>query len=244
MKGPANYDVEIANVREVSLLGTADLAYWQALLEPEGLVPAAARGHAEILICGSEMRYLGVLFRELIFAVFVSDDASGVARDGVFLAHAFNSFWPFALIERAVFHTPYYHGGIRIDSGLPAALRLSSGRSLLFEAAMAKELLAPRIPLRREMEIWEGPIHLPSRQPGSPGPRRLFFGKIGGPTEAFPFDAASDRLTLVPSVPILKVLLDSNYRPREWLLRPSATHGKSKTMLRSAAERLQLAAAT
>jgi hypothetical protein len=44
----------LARVREVSLLGTADLAFWKARLQAEGLVPAEAGGKAQVLIIAAD----------------------------------------------------------------------------------------------------------------------------------------------------------------------------------------------
>ena len=236
------HDVEIANVREVTLLGTADLAFWKERLQSERLFPTSAGGSAEILIGASEMKFMGVRFRELILSVFVCDDEDGPARDGVFLAHAFNSFWPFALIERTWFRTPYCHGCIQVDPSLPASFQLGTNEDVLLHAEMGADLAA-RKPLRSGKEGWEGPIHLPNARPENPNEARLFLGKIGGPTEAYAFDEACDHLTLKPAKPILQMLLDSHFRGREWLIRPNATHGKSKTIRRNALGRAHSAAA-
>src|SRR6202034_4248097 len=50
MEMPVKWVAELAHVREVSLLGTADLAYWKERLRAEGLCPAGRDGQAQILI--------------------------------------------------------------------------------------------------------------------------------------------------------------------------------------------------
>src|SRR5690242_3180155 len=50
---------ELSHVREVSLFGTAELAYWEWRLKPEGLTPAERKGRAEILVSGAEGRFMG-----------------------------------------------------------------------------------------------------------------------------------------------------------------------------------------
>lgn len=43
------YDVEISRVREVSLLGTAELGFWRNRLIPEGFYPVPVEGRAELM---------------------------------------------------------------------------------------------------------------------------------------------------------------------------------------------------
>jgi hypothetical protein len=46
---------EPRHVREVSLVGSADLAFWQARLATEGLVPDEQEGRARLLIVAGAM---------------------------------------------------------------------------------------------------------------------------------------------------------------------------------------------
>ena len=96
---------------------------------------------------------------------------------------------------------------------------------------MTAESASGRPRLRCGLEGWKGPIHLPSCTPDS-RKSRLFFGKIEGMTEVFAFDATRDLLKLASKEPILTMLQDSNFSPQEWIIRPSATHGKGKTVRR------------
>src|SRR5262249_42901621 len=97
MSTPVKYVAELAHVREVSLLGTADLAFWTDRLRNEGLVPTERDGKAQVLIVAAEAKFLGLRFSELSLSVLVSQPREDSLRDGAYLAHAFNSRRFFAL---------------------------------------------------------------------------------------------------------------------------------------------------
>src|SRR5688572_9891322 len=107
--------VEISPVREVTLVGTADLSYWTRELDAERLRAADHDGHAQIIITAVASRFLRVAFRELSIAICALDDAADSTCEGVFLAHAFNSVRFFAWSERTFFSTPYYHAVVAVD---------------------------------------------------------------------------------------------------------------------------------
>jgi hypothetical protein len=87
---------ELAHVREVSLLGTADLAFWKEQLLKEDLLPAERDGQAQILIIAASAKYMGVRFQELSFSVLVSRVKEGNRQDAAYLLRAFNSSRLFA----------------------------------------------------------------------------------------------------------------------------------------------------
>src|SRR5688572_579796 len=104
MSKPITYVAELQHVREVSLLGTADLAYWEERLASHGLQAADHDGRAKILIIAAEGKYLGLRFRELSFSVVAYElDEKLRRRDGAFLVQAFNSSRLFAFCERTLF---------------------------------------------------------------------------------------------------------------------------------------------
>src|ERR1700722_18290838 len=103
MNTTVKWAAQIAHVREVSLLGTADLAYWEDRLRRENLLPAERDGQAQLLIIATDSKYMGVRFRELSFSVLVSWSEGGVPQDAAYLVRAFNSFRFFALCERVLF---------------------------------------------------------------------------------------------------------------------------------------------
>ena len=139
------YFAELAHVREVSLLGSADLGFWAERLRGEGLTPVEHAGRARVLVVACDSKFFGVRFRELSFSVFVHrPDASGrVGRpapsaDAAFLVQAFNSSRFFAWSERTWFSTPYRHGMIDVNVGLPAAMRLGLEGQTVFSAVMSE----------------------------------------------------------------------------------------------------------
>lgn len=226
------YDVEIANVREVSLWGTADLAYWAERLRPAGLHPTVADGRALVQVVACAARFKGIRFRELSVSVSVSRHEGGAGRDGAYLLHAWNSIRFFAFVERTVFRTPYYHGGLAVEPGPPAFARLTEGGATTYAAEMAADA-ATRRPTRDGDECWEGPVYLPGRG-GSADGGRLFHAKLGGSTRAYPFAHGIDVLKLDAErgSPVIGQLTASRFAGLEWLVRDGATHGKSKTVAR------------
>ena len=136
MKKPLKYIAEPNHVREVSLVGTADLPYWKRWLEKEDLIPTESDGKAQLLIMAVAMSYMGIKFQELSFSVFVSDRNEGGRTDGMFLVHAFNSSRLFAYCERVSFSTPYYHGKVSVSANVPASIQLVDHGTFIFGAQM------------------------------------------------------------------------------------------------------------
>lgn len=228
------YVAELSHVREVSLLGTADLAFWQDRLKDEELVPAERDGRAQILIIAADSKYLGIRFREVSFSVLVSEHR-GSWTDGAYLVQAFNSCRFFAFCERAFFATPYRHGDVRVSASDPASVQLARGGEVVFRAAMDAGGAVTREPSRVGEGGWAGPVFLPGGQGGKGGDGRLFFARIRGRTRTYPFLPSRDTVTLTPSpgCEVIQALLDSRFAGREWAVREDATHAKSKTYQRS-----------
>ena len=118
------YVAELAHVREISLLGTADLPYWSARLAEEGLIPATLGGRARVLIVAAESRFKGIRFRELSFSILVAHKATHANEQAAYLVAAFNSRRVFAFCERVLFKTPYSYGDVRIPSLCPPSIQL------------------------------------------------------------------------------------------------------------------------
>jgi hypothetical protein len=221
---------QLAHVREISLLGTADLAFWTQRMAAEELVPAPLDGRAQILIVATDAKFMGVRFRELSFSVRVLVPGEAIGT-GAYLLHAFNSCRTFAFCERVFFATPYYHGDVRVSASLPARVELVRDDQVLFRAQM----LAPgREAMRSGKEGWDGPVFLPAKRRG-PGAGKLFFARIEGDTQAYPFLDSMDSLAISPAQDdrVLHALLDSGFAAREWAIRTDAMHAKSKTYKRA-----------
>ncbi len=114
------YVAELAHVREVSLLGSADLGFWAERLRVEGLTPVEHAGRARVLVVACDSKFFGVRFRELSFSVFVRRPDASEGSDAAFLVQAFRSSpaqdWfdgdaptPFLLPRK-----PFYEGVSRV----------------------------------------------------------------------------------------------------------------------------------
>jgi hypothetical protein len=229
------YVADISHVREVSLLGSADLAFWQDRLRGEDLTPCNASGRARLLLSAPDLKFKGIRFRELSICALVSGHDDPSTEDGAFLAHAFNSNRFFAFCERTFFSTPYHHGHIEVESKLPASFRVSHRGEVVLHAAMrADSTDTARSPFRTAVEGFKGPVFLPRPGGTRNRPGKYFYARIDGLTQAYRFDRTDDVFTLRPSagVPVLNWLAESQFEPTEWLIRNDATHGKSQTFRR------------
>ena len=202
----------LPHVREVSIVGTADLGFWVDRLKDHGLVPLDRGGQAEILIIAADSWFWGVSFQELSFSIALSK--------GAFLGQAFNSRRFFAFCERAVFKTPYAFGDVQVSVS-PASVHLHRNGDRLFRAEQGKgEPEAAASPYEKG---FEGPLYLPSG--------RGFLARIRGESQPAAFQPARDVLELRPAreLPFLQDLIDSGFQATHWLVRPDSSHAKSKT---------------
>lgn len=213
------FQADIEPVREVTLMGLADPAYWSQRLEPEQLTPAVLNNRAQLLIIAAEMKFKGIRFRELSISVLARSNQG----DGAFLLHAFNTVRFFAFVERNFFSAPYFHGDVQVSVQPPVLARGAIADGGAFAIEMAHE----REPARVETAGWEGPVFLPGATSAG---RKYFIAKIWGRTRFFPF-ASSDTILIKPSprAPVLRSLLDSGFQATEWAIRDKARHAKSKT---------------
>jgi hypothetical protein len=225
------YAAEIKQVREVALHGTADFAFWSAMLHPEALVPYNAQGKAELVVSATALRWKGFKFRELIITVSVGADHNPARHGGFYLAHAFNSSSILAYSERVFFKTPYHHGQIRVQQQAPALIELGSQESPRFKAQMA----VPKAPSAIRDEAWNGPVFLPKKMTKTSALGHKFFVKLSGEQQIYPFSSASDQITIKPDREheIFQSLIDSNFTATEWRIRSNAEHAKSKTYPRA-----------
>ena len=224
------YAAVIQNVQEVTLVGTADLSFWRERLAWEHLFPYAAAGQAELAISATAATWKGIAFKELSFSVAICADAQGGTHDGYYLAHAYNSVALLAFAERLFFKTPYYAGNLDVEAGVPAHIGLADGATPVFSA----EMHGSPVCTRQGEEVWQGAIWLPRRGARGSAPARLFYASLGGLTETYAFAPESHRITLDPHprAAIVRQLIDSDFSAKEWHIRRSATHAKSKTYRR------------
>lgn len=232
MNTAIKWAAELAQVREVSLLGTADLAFWKERLQGEELLPAECDGRAQLLVSAAEGKYMGARFREVSFSVLVCPE-TGCPWDAACLIRAFNSSRLFAFCERAIFSTPYYFGDVRLDSSLPASIRLVDQGEPVFAAAMGDAAPDSRQPSRCGDDGWEGLVFLPAKRRGG-RPGKLFVARVNGYTRRYPFVAGLDSMAIRPSPEseVFGMLEESHFAVKEWILRDDARHAKSKTYAR------------
>jgi hypothetical protein len=223
---PIQYTVEIQSVRELNLVGQADLAYWTAHLAGTGLTPLNRHGHAELTLGATDLTWMGVRFNESILTLTLANPAAPQAEAGAYLVHAYNSKRSLAFMERAFFKTPYYPAAIQLADQYPARFTVTDPAGGLLQAATA----AADRPRQATNVTWEGAVHLPKQRPAPQGHGGYFYVKLAGPGECYPF-LPGDTFTLTPSreSPALQFLRDSHFTPLEWRHRPAATHGKSRT---------------
>jgi hypothetical protein len=214
------YAAYVERVKEVTLYGTADLDFWTKRLAAEGLHPSSHQGQAEVLIGATDLEWRGIRFNEFTLSIGVHADRGAATQGGFYLPQAFNSSRLFAFSERALFRTPYTYGAVSVTDRLPVAIEVSVDQTVMFNARMAAAVPC----LRREEEWFEGPVYLP-------GGQRLFYARLGGPTETYPFAPDLDFIEVHPQprFEVFQRLSASNFTPIEWRIRHAATHAKSKT---------------
>jgi hypothetical protein len=228
MKWAAKLD----HVQEVSILGSADLGFWQQQLAGESLAPVNREGRASILIVSAAGRFMGVRFREVSVSVFVAP----AEVTSHFLVRAFSSCSVFAFCERLFFSTPYVGAQVGVVAEIPTAICVTRrGRSLFHASMRPTDTNATRMPTREFDESLLARVYVPNRRNSASRHAKMFFARIGGRTKVYPFLAGVDTLVIDPQEhgdPFHR-LVESAFVPETWMVRSSASHAKSKTYLRS-----------
>lgn len=220
--GARDYITTITGVREVVLVGTAELAYWREQLRRERLAPFDNNGRAALQLAAIDSKFRGIPFRELSISVLVSEDG-GATAGGAYLIHAYNSSRLLALAERVFFQTPYHLAHLTVEERIPARIEVARGGRAQFAARMGSE----RPPARREDVLFDGPIYLP-------GGANVFYARLSGAADVFPIETTDVVTTAADSAePAFERLLASGFAGTEWLVRPVAAHARTKTYSRS-----------
>src|SRR6516165_620080 len=236
MNTSVKWAAELAHVREVSLLGTADLAFWKERLLKEELLPAESDGRAQLLFIAADSKFMGIRFRELSFCVAVSRPDEGIRHDAAYLVRAFNSCRFFAFCERVFFSTPYYHDDVRVSASLPTSMHLVKKGEVVFAAEMGADPSGlGRAPSRCGDDGWDGPVFLPPGRRGGGRQGKLFVARLRGYTRRYAFLPGTDSVAIrpPPDSEVLQALMDSHFVAKEWIVREDATHAKSKTYKRA-----------
>ncbi len=222
------YAAEVRGVQELTLKGTADLAYWNRLLKPHGLIPLSSDGRARILIMGGRLRWKGFRFREISFSVELQSRITPDYRDAACLIQAFNTNRFFAFSERTFFSTPYVHAKCDVDLEPPRHLRITRGGVESFAVQMPATPERPAVKSGPDGQF--GPVYLLPASEASP--LRYFVGNVKGDTRILPWNEEFDTLTLNPEASEPGALLhlrNSGFSPLEWHIREDAYHGKGVT---------------
>lgn len=233
---PIKWAAEVAHVRDVSLLGVADLGFWKERLETERLVPTEKDGHAQVLIIAGDLKCKGIRFREISFCVFVEVEKDAEKPSGAYLLQAFNTSRLLSFCERVFFSTPYRHGDVGLSASVPASTKLVIDGQCLFEAKMrGDDSTCVREPSHRGQAGWEGMVFLPTTRSRRSREGKMFFTRVTGMTQTYPVQANRDTVTIRPSPhsEVFQALLDSHFVAKEWSLREDAIHAKSKTYSRA-----------
>ncbi len=220
------YAAIVHHVREITLVGRADLGFWRDALASEQLAPYDDAGYTQMQVSVTDLRWMGIHFNEFTITVRVDPPLGQNTAQATYLACAFNSSKLLALAEQRLFHTPYSPAQITMDAQLPASFRLSDGEVTVFEARMAAASGSTAADA-----LSDGPVYLPTPEGSSPS---LFYARREGAQETARFTPA-DILTMRPWVehPALAALIASEFTPVEWRIAHNATHRRSRTYIRS-----------
>lgn len=227
------YVAQLSHVRELTLHGSADLAYWSRRLSEVGLTPAARDGRAHLAISTCDSKFMGIRFREMVVAVVARPEYGESSQPVYYFVQGFNSNRFFAFVERMRFSTPYVHGQIDMEVEHAPRARLAVGGCACADLVPAFDEHPRRsAPSRRERHLWEGAIYLPRSRPGERA--KVFYARIAGETAVYPFSAAHDRASFpaADGCPWLRDLVDSDFAGAEWHIRSDAEHARSKTYRR------------
>lgn len=220
MTNTIHYMTVIEPVLEVTLLGNANTATWQPILEAEGFHPPHT-DKIPVIISGTQAKYRGVSFRELSISL-------GIDEERFLLIYAFNSNRFFAWTERKLFRTPYYHAQIAVDSH---HITLHQGINPLFEAKLNTDA-----PITRQAdEDYQWTICLPKALRKNADVPHYFHARLKGHTQHYAPQLS--HFNIGSSNAILSRLAESQFELMDWSVRMQAQHSKSKTFLGNSAIR-------
>lgn len=205
------YIAKLQGVRELALLGAADLAWWTNHLAPEGLEPVGVDGSAQILVTGLDARWAGIAFNDLSFSVVARQGD----QEGLYFARAFNTSRFLVFFEKHWFRLPYDRRPVHARDG---ALKLGDGD---IDGAMAAREPAAAEPVDQVVRVF-----LPGR--------KWLQVRVLGDTSTHAFDEARDRFEVSAACadPVVAGLHASGFRGVTWHVRPDATHARTKTFQR------------
>ncbi|HZN60727.1 MAG TPA: hypothetical protein VFD71_21815 [Planctomycetota bacterium] len=234
--GP-RYIARLTHVREVSLRGSADLAFWERRLRSEGLAPVPRAAKAEIVVLAAAARFAGKAFTEVSFSVAASEMETAEGTDGVFLIQAFNSSRLLTFCERVFFSTPYVHAECFASASAPVQIRVAMRGGAVFSAQQGSGDEQGRDLSRKEVERSELSIFLPRTRPHKGRRGGMFHALLEGPLRTYAFQPGADTMILRPPAgpsPI-RDLVESGFAAEEWSVREDGEHARSATRRRNCA---------
>lgn len=218
----AKFVAEVKDVRELRLIGNANLDFWNEHLEGKSFQAFQADGgYAQITIAATELVWKSFQFNELTISLAIAAQDNSQKQIGYLLLRAFNSNRFFAFCERAFFSTPYYFGVVNLRETAPCAMNAQSNNRNFLKAEMS----SAKRPVTEENESWEGAIFLPNARR-----EKYFIGKLSGKSKVCPF-IETDLIELQPDAEhdVFELLVNSDFAGKEWRMRSNAFHAKSKT---------------
>jgi hypothetical protein len=152
-------------------------------------------------------------------------------KDAAYMVHAFNSRRFFALVERVLYSTPYYHGRIAVTIAPPSVEVCADDRGTYRAVLRTGAGKSPPEPSRRATECWNGPVFLSGRGRRQGTASHVFFANLQGHTRVFPYMPSRDHveITSESAGSVFQMLVDSGFEGREWIVREGAMHAKSRT---------------
>jgi hypothetical protein len=99
----AKFVAEVRDVRELRLIGNANLDFWNEYLTGKSFQAFAERDYAQITIAATKLVWKGFQFNELTISLVIAAKDNSQKQTGYLLLHAFNSNRFFAFCERAFF---------------------------------------------------------------------------------------------------------------------------------------------
>lgn len=214
MTDTIHYMTVIHPVLEVTLLGNADYAIWQPILQAEGFHPLHTTT-IPVIISGTQARYMGVTFRELSISLGIDDER-------FLLIYAFNSNRFFAWTERNLFRTPYYHAKLVVNSH---HIAIHQGKNRLFEATLPTDAQI----VEQSDEDYQRVICLPKSLRKNANMPHYFHARLAGDTQHYVPHSAHISFVDETSNAILSRLSESQFEIADWSVRIQAHHSKSKT---------------
>lgn len=217
------YIAQLKNVRELVLMGEADLSWWREHLADEELEPTELDGRAQVFLTGLDTKWMGLPFRDVSVAV-AAHRSDGSDEAGLFFARAFNASRFFAGVERRWFDLPYsYCSDLHVELAESGTICLGrqSGADVVAEMDRREDGGEAQ-----EMEF-TGPLFLPRGRNRS----RWLMVQIRGMTSTIDFDPERDRFEVGSDCvdPVIAGLIASDFCPIQWHVRRSSTHARTKT---------------